>query len=232
MSEAVQKMFANIAWRYDLANDILSFGIHRLWRKWAVRSLNLRENARVLDLCTGTGDVAFEIASQSKSGTSITGMDFVPEMLELARKKVSSQNIPSGVDLRFIEGDAMNVGLPEKSLDGVTISFGIRNVDDPLVCLTQLQRTLKPGGRLAILEFGQPQNKLFATVYWTYAKYILPRIGALITGNRAAYEYLPRTSQSFPSDKKFTALLKEAGFHDEHYRPLFGGIAYLYTASA
>ena len=232
MSEAVQKMFANIATRYDLANDILSFGIHRLWRKRAVRALRLNPGATVLDLCTGTGDVAFEIAKQAKEGSKIIGMDFVPEMLELAREKAKSMSFPTHPDLSFVQGDAMHVQLAEQSLDGVTISFGIRNVDDPLQCLRGLKRLLKSGGRLAILEFGQPQNKAFASLYWTYAKYILPRIGALITGDRAAYEYLPRTSQAFPSDKQFTALLAQAGFRDEAYQPLFGGIAYLYTASA
>ena len=228
MSEAVRKMFGSIAARYDLANDVLSFGIHRLWRNKAVRTLDLKANSTVLDLCTGTGDVAFEIEKQYGDRVKILAVDFVPEMLVLAEQKAVERQSKR---IEFRQGDAMHLGLADASLQGATISFGIRNVDDPLVCLQGLNRAMDTGAKLAILEFGQPESKIFGTIYWTYARYLLPRIGSLLTGNREAYEYLPRTSQAFPCGKAFLALLREAGFREEKSTPLFGGIAYLYTAS-
>lgn len=229
MSEAVQKMFGSIAARYDVANDVLSFGIHRLWRRKAVRSLEPRGEGTILDLCTGTGDVAFEIERQFGRRIHVLAIDFVPEMLELAREKAAKRGSST---VEFRQGDAMSLPADAKALKGATISFGIRNVDDPLACMKGIHTALESGAKLVILEFGQPENKLFGALYWTYARFLLPRIGALITGNRDAYEYLPRTSQAFPCGKAFLQLLREAGFRDEGYRPLFGGIAYLYTASA
>ncbi len=229
MSEAVRKMFASIAYRYDLANDVLSFGIHRYWRRKAVRALNLKAGDTVLDLCTGTGDFALEVERQMKGTAKIIGIDFVAQMLELAREK--SKHCGSSAPL-FIQGDAMELGIKPKSIQAATIGFGIRNVDDPGKCLLGLKNTLDSQGRIAILEFGQPENKLFAAVYWFYASYILPFIGSLLTGNREAYEYLPRTSKSFPCGKDFADLLRTSGFVEAEARPLFGGIAWLYTAKA
>lgn len=229
MSDAVQKMFASIASRYDLANDVLSFGVHRYWRKKAVRALGLAGGETVLDVCTGTGDFALEVSRQTDGKTKVVGVDFVPQMLSFARAKAQRENRRG---LLFVRGDAMSLGIRDGSIQAATIGFGIRNVDDPSKCLADLKRAISPGGRIAILEFGQPENKLFAALYWFYARSILPFIGGAITGNRSAYEYLPRTSQSFPSGRAFSELMAGAGFSESRADPLFGGIAWLYTARA
>lgn len=221
MSNAVQNMFQDIASRYDLANDVLSLGTHRLWRKTAVQFSGIKPGMKVLDLCCGTGD--FSSASARIVGTSgsVMGMDFAPEMVELAKKKYPK--------IQFIVGDALTIPFADRSFDAVTVAFGIRNVDDHLHCLREINRVLLPGGIAVVLEFGRPFIPGWRLVYDAYSRHLMPAIGAILTCNRQAYEYLPRTARTFPSGEEFLALMTEGGFTKARMKPLFGGIAYVYV---
>lgn len=232
MSKEVSQMFASIAQRYDLANDVLSGGMHRTWRRTLLRYSDIQPGDRVLDLCTGTGDVAFCLQSRVGKLGSVIGVDFVHEMLTLAdekqrrRMKGSPTALPP---IRFVHGDAMHIPFPDATFDAATVSFGIRNVDDPFECLREMKRVVRPHGRVIVLEFGQPLVPGFKQAYEFYSRRVMPHIGGLLTGNRAAYEYLPRTSSQFPCGSRFTALMERAGMRVLHTKPLFCGIAYLYV---
>ncbi len=231
VSQAVHDMFQSIAGRYDLTNDVLSFGIHRLWRNRALRLGGARPGITAVDLCTGTGDVALALARIIGSNGQVTGVDFVQEMLTLAEKKTIAQSSlnPKSAPISYVRSDASQTPLPGGAADLVTISFGIRNVDNPTDCLREMRRLLKPGGRAVILEFGQPTNLLFRKLYEFYSFSLMPILGGWLTGNRSAYEYLPRTSKAFPSGENFLRLMQEAGFSKSSATPVFLGIAYIYV---
>lgn len=223
MSEAVREMFADIAPKYDRANHILSLGIDSGWRKKAVRASGAKAGQTVLDLATGTGDFAFRFHDAVQPGGHVTGTDFCAPMLEVAKTK------RRGRDVAFHEADAMDLPFPDDAFDVASIAFGIRNVDHPVQALKEMRRVVKPGGRVVVLEFGQPKG-LWGKCYETYARHVLPRLGGLLTGNRAAYEYLPRTAAAFPAGQKFLDLMAEAGgFSSMQATPLTGGVAYLYV---
>lgn len=226
---SVSDMFQSIAPRYDVANDVLSFGTHRVWKKKAVSMMGICAGDVVVDLCTGTGDLAFRIARVVGDSGKVIGIDFVPGMLELAESK--RQAHPPYPALEFVQGDAMNLDLPENIADGVSIAFGIRNVPDVGKCLSEIRRILKPRGTLMVLEFGQPFVPGFALLYRFYSRHLMPFVGGLLTGNKAAYEYLPETSAQFPSGKKFVEILQNAQFSNIRAIPLFGGVAYIYVGS-
>lgn len=226
MSEAVQRMFAGIARRYDLTNDVLSFGTHRLWRKQLLARAALPPRGRVLDLCTGTGDLAFAAASAVGGRGSVVGVDFVRPMLELAKLKSRRR----AGNVAFLQGDAMALPFASASFDAVTVSFGIRNVDDPVACLQGINRVLRPGGKVVVLEFGRPRLPLFAQLYRLYSKYVMPLIGGLLTGDRAAYRYLPETASRFPDGQDFIELLRQADFSCSRVLPFMSGLAYGYIA--
>ncbi len=223
MSKQVQQMFSSIAARYDLANDVLSLGMHRLWRRVAVGKLNKSADFTALDLCTGTGDIARRLASQIPERGRVIALDFVPEMLNRAKELSRSSRIS------FILGDASHICLNADSVDLITIAFGIRNVDDPLDCLKEMRRVLRSGGQVRILEFGAPNRGVIGSIYRFYSTTILPAIGGFLTGNRSAYEYLPRTSHAFPTGNDFLILMQHAGFENCVVRSMMGGIAYLYV---
>lgn len=225
MSQSVQEMFSRIAGRYDLANDVLSFGIHRLWRKKLISLLNLQPGAKVLDLCCGTGDLAFVSANKIGKTGRVIAVDFVPEMLEHARHKAQKYCLDN-VD--FIQGDAMQIPAKENLFDASTIGFGIRNVDEPYGCLLEIKRCLRVNGFVGVLEFGQPTFPGFKQIYNFYCAYIMPLLGGLLTGDRSAYVYLPETSKRFVAGEEFLELMKKAGFVDVKLYPLFSGLAYCY----
>jgi demethylmenaquinone methyltransferase / 2-methoxy-6-polyprenyl-1,4-benzoquinol methylase len=220
-------MFDAIAPRYDLLNHVLSAGLDRRWRDHAIEELRVPAAGRVLDLCTGTADLAIA-AVRRGSAASVIGVDFAGEMLRLARQKVSTLGL--GQTVRFIRGDGTKIPLATASCDAATIGFGIRNVVDPQQALDEIARVLRPGGRLAILEFGQPRVPGIRTLYSWYFRYLLPMIGRAVSRHQSAYSYLPASVGTFPSAAAFAAILAATGFSQVRAVPLTFGIVYLYVA--
>ncbi|NTX06976.1 bifunctional demethylmenaquinone methyltransferase/2-methoxy-6-polyprenyl-1,4-benzoquinol methylase UbiE [Myxococcus sp. CA051A] len=225
MSTEVRQMFSSIATRYDVTNEVLSFGIHRLWRRTAVRLSRAKEGDSVLDCASGTGDLALVFKRKVGSNGRVVGTDFCPEMLESAPAKAAK----AGLQVDFQVADAMALPFADNSFDVASIAFGIRNVDDPVKCLSEMGRVVKPGGRVVVLEFGQP-NGVFGALFRFYSKTVMPAIGGLLTGNRAAYEYLPRTSAAFPAGDRFLSLMDQSGAYAERSaHPLMFGTANVYV---
>jgi demethylmenaquinone methyltransferase/2-methoxy-6-polyprenyl-1,4-benzoquinol methylase len=214
-------MFGSIAGRYDRANTILSGGVHHLWRKKAVRWSDVKTGDRVLDCATGTGDLAIAFRNAVGSSGRVVGTDFTPEMIELARTKRQ--------DIEFDVADVTSLPYADNSFDIASISFGIRNVSDPSKGIAELARVVRSGGRVIVLEFGQPPNRAFRGLYNGYRKHLLPRLGGGITGERSAYEYLETSAARFPCGDEFVTLMSSsASFASINYRLLTFGIAYLY----
>ena len=228
MSEQVREMFASIASRYDAANEVLSLGVHRSWRRAAVQLSGARSGQRVLDCATGTGDLALAFKRAVGPAGEVVATDFCEEMLASARPKGRR----AGLDVRFEVADALALPFPDRSFDVASIAFGIRNVDDPVRCLREMARVVKRSGRVVVLEFGQPHGP-FGALFRVYSRRVMPAVGALLTGNREAYEYLPRTAAAFPAGERFLALMDDAGaFSERTATPLLAGTAYVYVGTA
>jgi demethylmenaquinone methyltransferase/2-methoxy-6-polyprenyl-1,4-benzoquinol methylase len=221
-------MFDAIAPRYDFLNHLLSAGIDRYWRARAIRSLGLTGRERVLDLCTGTGDLAIAARKARPGAARVIGVDFAAAMLAVGADKLRRERLSGGVTL--VRGDATRVPVADASVDCVTIAFGIRNVEDVPAACRDMHRVLKPGGRLAILEFAIPTTPLFRLVYLSYFRHILPRIGRFVSGHDAAYGYLPASVGTFASPEELTDLLRKNGFRDVSANSLTFGSVFLYTA--
>lgn len=207
--KSVSRMFAGIAGRYDLANHLLSGGIDFYWRRVLTRMVKAFSPKNVVDLATGSGDVAFKLRDRLGPEVPVTGLDFCEPMLEEAREK--RQKKPSYEDLRFEFGDCMALPLADESVDAVTISFGLRNFEDRQKGLKEILRVLRSGGCLYVLEFSQP-DRWFRPLYYVYLKYILPWLAAIATGDKSAYDYLAGTIENFPSKEALAEQLKLAGF--------------------
>ncbi len=220
-------MFDAIAPRYDLLNHVLSAGLDRRWRDRAIEALALPPGSRVLDLCTGTGDLAIA-ATRLVAPVSVVGIDFSGEMLRRARTKVVDASL--GSSIRLVRGDATRIPLPDAACDAAMIGFGIRNVAEPERALRELARALRPGGRLAILEFGAPRVPGVRTLYSWYFRYLLPLVGRAVSKHSSAYSYLPASVGHFPPPPEFSRMLEAAGFQDVRATPLTFGIVYLYVA--
>ena len=224
--ERISGMFDAIAPRYDLLNRLLSAGIDRRWRAAAIRSLELSGRETVLDVCTGTADVALE--ARRAGAARVVGVDFARAMLVLGLHKVRAANEAGRIPL--LHADAMRLPVRDGSVDAVTVAFGIRNVERPEVACAEMARALRPGGRLAILEFGVPRFPGVRPLYLWYFRRVLPLIGRLISGHTGAYTYLPASVGAFPPPEEFMASLRRAGFTETRAVPLTFGIVYLYTA--
>jgi len=217
-------MFDAIAPRYDLLNHLLSAGIDKRWRKRAIGSLGLTGSETLIDVCTGTADVALEATGAAR----IVGVDFAGAMLTLGLRKVRVTNQAKRIVL--VRGDAMRLPAQDRSADAATVAFGIRNVQQPEVACAEMARVLRAGGRLAILEFGVPRIPGVSALYLWYFRHVLPLIGRMISGHNGAYSYLPASVGTFPPPAEFVTLLRQAGFAEVRAVPLTFGIVYLYTA--
>lgn len=220
-------MFDGIAGRYDLLNTVLSGGLDRYWRWRAVNALALTGRERLIDVCTGTADVALGAARRGRVH-DVVGLDFSGAMLAQGLRKVRGAGLEGRV--RLVRGDAMRLPMPDRSADAATIAFGIRNVQRPEVACRELLRVLRPGGRIAILEFGLPVVPAVRPLYLWYFNHVLPRIGRAVSRHDVAYEYLPQSVGAFPRGDAFAQLLADAGFSQVRARPLALGIVYLYSA--
>ncbi len=224
MSEEVRSMFASIANKYDAVNTVLSFGVHHRWRKKTVQWSGAQAGDHVLDCATGTGDLAFAYKKVVGDKGYVLGTDFCAEMMETGPSKAEKK----GLVVDFEVADVLNLPYEDNRFDISSISFGIRNTDDSLKCLQEMARVVKPGGRVVVLEFGQP-NGFMKIPYMIYQKYVMPFVGGLLSGNRDAYVYLPKTSAAFPAGAAFLALMDKAGvFSSRKAYSLTGSIAYAY----
>ena len=222
----IRDMFDTIAPRYDFLNRLLSLGIDRRWRTFAVRQLQIPEGGKVLDVATGTGDVALEIASRTPESVRIVGEDFTQGMLAIGKEKIKATPFQNRIFL--VNAPCEAIPHPDHTFDGVTIAFGIRNVIDRPAGLREMLRVLKPGGRVVILEFSNPQSRLFKALYYFYFRRVLPFLGGLFS-QRNAYQYLPDSVLEFPDQETFKSLMKEAGFANLQHFDLTFGIATVYV---
>lgn len=227
--EQVEQMFDNIAPTYDRLNHVLSFNIDRIWRKRVMRIVRRSHPAMIMDIATGTGDLAIAMAKRTE-GAKILGIDLSEEMLRVARDKVAKLGFSERIVLQ--KGDAENLHtVADSSIDVVTVAFGVRNFEHLEKGLSELYRCLKPGGRLVVLEFSIPRNRLIRWVYAQYSHRLLPRIGAMISKDRQAYDYLPDSVEEFPSPERFMETLRGVGFTDTKAKSQSFGIAHIYEAT-
>lgn len=224
----IRAMFDDIAPRYDLLNRLLSFGIDRRWRRFAVGQLDIPPRGKVLDMATGTGDVALEIASRTPDSVQIVGEDLTQGMLIQGRKKIAAS--PYAHRIHLVNAPCEAIPHPDAIFDGVTIAFGIRNVVEREAGLREMCRVLKPGGRAVVLEFSQPRSRVFGVVYDVYFNRVLPFIAGLLS-TRSAYRYLPDSVAAFPSRVEFKAMMEAAGFTSVRYHDLTFGIASVYVGT-
>lgn len=223
--EVIRNMFSKVAANYDRGNNILSMGIHHLWRKKLVNWSGALPGQKVLDCATGTGDLAIEFMKTVGPSGEVLGTDFCTEMLLTAPQKASER----GLEIHFEQADVTQLQYADNSFDICSISFGIRNVADPIKALQEMARVTKPGGVVMILEFGQVQIPVFGPLYNFYSEKVLPKLGGLITGQGEAYEYLQKSSSAFPCRNEFIELMAASkGFSSMEYIPLTGGVAYIY----
>lgn len=227
---AVNSMFGRIARRYDIANVLLSFGIDRYWRWRLVRAVRRSEPSDVLDLATGSGDVAFALARSLAPNTRIIGMDFCAPMLAEANAKKLAAGPATHRNVSFQLGDGLALPLPDASCDAITISFGLRNLADRHRGLREMHRVLRPGGRLFVLEFSQPHPWL-RPFYLFYLRRILPWIAGCVTGDRQAYVYLNESIELFPGRTDLSREISTAGFAGVDARGFTGGIVALHSAT-
>ena len=223
--EEVREMFDNIAPKYDLLNHTLSMSIDRVWRRRVVGEVRRAKPGRILDVATGTGDLAIAMARRIRD-VQVLGVDLSEQMLAVARRKIEAR----GLDGRIVldRGDAERLAVADASVDVATVAFGVRNFGELGAGLRELARTIKPGGKVVILEFSRPRNRVFRALYEFYSYKILPRIGGLVSRDKRAYEYLPASVGEFPAPEEFMAMMARAGFRNCRARSQSFGIAQIY----
>jgi demethylmenaquinone methyltransferase/2-methoxy-6-polyprenyl-1,4-benzoquinol methylase len=226
--DRIAGMFDAIAGRYDLLNHLLSAGIDRRWRKRAIAALELSGRERVLDVCTGTADLAMAARQAPRPAASVVGVDFSEAMLRVGQAKLARARLERSIAL--VRADATAIPIADASIDAVTMAFGIRNVERPEAACVEIRRVLRPRGRLAVLEFAIPTHAILRIGYLWYFRHVLPRIGRLISRHDAAYGYLPASVGAFATPEEFVTILRQAGFSEIRAVPLTFGIVYLYTA--
>jgi len=226
-SEQVQSMFDRIAGRYDLLNSVMTAGLHHTWRQRAADRAEIGPGDSVLDVCCGTGDLAFELAGRVEPDGRVVGSDFSEPMLDLAREKAAGRDTP----VRFEWADALRLPYDEGRFDAVTVGFGVRNLSDLDRGLAEMRRVLRPGGRLVILEITQPTRPPLSTFYSLWFDRVVPVLGR-IAGDSAAYSYLPESVRSFPSPRGLAEKMDAAGFGRIRWTVLAGGIIAIHSGVA
>ena len=219
--EYIQKMFAGISHRYDFLNSLLSLRRDKYWRTFAAEKL---PSGLILDVCSGTGDVAIEVSKRS----DVIASDFCAEMLKICALKITKRNIKN---IYCIQNDAENLSFKDISFDGAIVAFGIRNVADIKKALSEMHRVVRNGGRIVVLEFSSPQNRFFRSMYYIYFQKLLPVVGSLISKKTGPYSYLPSSVMAFPKREEFVELMKVSGMMDIRYYDLTFGIVTVYVGS-
>jgi demethylmenaquinone methyltransferase/2-methoxy-6-polyprenyl-1,4-benzoquinol methylase len=223
--EQVAQMFDSIAFRYDFLNHFLSLGIDKLWRKKAISKLKKRNISSILDIATGTGDLA--IAASKLKNVKITGIDISEKMLEIGRAKIEKLRIKHIIDLQ--KGDSEKIIFTDNSFDAITVAFGVRNFENLQNGLQEMFRVLKPGGIAVVLEFSKPKAFPFKQIYQFYFRYFLPLFGKFVSKNSSAYTYLPESVQAFPDGNEFLGELRKAGFEKVSKQIVTFGVSTIYT---
>ena len=223
----VNKVFDNVAFRYDLMNDLMSAGLHRLWKDSFIDWLAPRKNTHLLDVAGGTGDIAFRFSKKTKNQAKVTILDRNENMLNEGKRRLNVGQIAP--DLEWVCGDAMNLPFKNEIFDYYTISFGIRNVLDLKKCLSEALRVLKPGGRIMILEFSKVENETLNKIYDAFSFNVVPKLGKLIANDAESYQYLIESIRKFPSQEELASLVSEAGFRLVKYRNLTQGVVAMHS---
>ena len=222
----VQGVFSSVASKYDIMNDVMSGGVHRIWKDAMMDWLAPRPGQRLLDVAGGTGDISFRFLKRAGSGHS-TVLDITESMLVEGRKRAEAESMHDQID--WVVGDAMALPFPDNTFDVYTISFGIRNVTRPQEALNEAFRVLRPGGRLMVLEFSQLPNPMMQKAYDAYSFNVIPRMGQIIAGDRDSYQYLVESIRNFPDQETFLGMVRAAGFDNAKYRNLTLGVAALHS---
>lgn len=226
--DEIHSLFSSIAHGYDRANDLMTFGMARLWRKRLVKMSEAKVGSKILDCASGTGDLALDFKRVVGSTGEVIGTDFCEDMLKPAPLKAQK----AGLDVKFEVADAMNLPYDDNTFDVTSISYGIRNVGDPARALSEMARVTKPGGHVMVLETGNSQLPLMGFFYRLYFNKVVPRLGALVTGQKSAYEYLNKSSSQFPCREAFLNLMDStAAFSHAEYKSLMGGASFIYKAT-
>lgn len=230
-ADRVRTLFATIARRYDLINDVQSLGLHRGWKQRLARLARVGPGRRALDVCCGTGDVVFALAS---SGADVVGLDFSPEMLAVARERLERRQVSGSAAannrITFVEGDALRLPFPDAAFDAVTIAYGLRNLADLAGGLAELSRVLRPGGRLVTLDFGKPANPVWRALYFTYLRMAVPVFGWWFAGSADAYAYILESLRHYPGQQAISGLLRQQGLVAVEVHELLGGAMGLHCA--
>ena len=227
-SNLVKKIFENVSGRYDLMNDFMSLGIHRVWKESMLDWLAPRRGQNLIDVAGGTGDIAFNFIKRAKTGANATILDLTESMMIEGKKKTI--DLPKKSQINWVCGDAMRMPFSNSTFDVYTISFGIRNVTNISKTLSEAYRILKPGGRLMILEFSSVNNDLISWIYDKYSFNIIPKLGEFVSNDRESYQYLVESIRKFPNQEKFSEMIINEGFKKVKYRDLTFGIAALHSA--
>jgi demethylmenaquinone methyltransferase/2-methoxy-6-polyprenyl-1,4-benzoquinol methylase len=217
----VNDLFTEIAGRYDLINDVQSFGLHRWWKRRLIRAARVQPGESALDVCCGTGDLTFALAN---SGARTTGLDFNEPMLEIARSRLRKLSLNSEGEPVFMQGDAQQLPFPDDEFDVVTVGYGLRNLADWELGIREMQRVLKPGGRLLALDFGKPDNRLWRGIYFGYLKLLVPMFGRIFCGRAAAYSYILESLKHYPAQRGVEKTMRTLEMQNVKIINLLGGI--------
>ena len=225
-AQRVADVFRSVAPKYDLMNDLMSFGLHRLWKHFTIGQSGVRTGQRVLDIAGGTGDLAKAFAKKVGQTGSVVLADINEKMLQRGRERLIDQGIVGNI--RYVQADAESLPFPDNYFDCITIAFGLRNVTDKSRALQSMYRVLKPGGRLLVLEFSKPSLPLLEKMYNAYSFHVIPKMGAWVTGDAASYQYLVESIRMHPDQEKLKHMMQDVEFEDVKYHNLTGGIVALH----
>lgn len=222
-ADDVQSMFDRIARRYDLMNTVMTMGIDRRWRRAAIRAAQVDPSTRALDVCCGTGDITFQLAEAGAE--HVTGLDFSKNMLEQARRRQSGHRDPDACTrIEFVQGDALALPFDDNTFDVITVSFGVRNVEDLALAFREFARVGRPGARIVCLEITRPKSRLANFFYDIWFDRVVPMLGAIVSRDKAAYTYLPESTKAFPRPPQLAEIIEAAGIHSVTWKRFGGGI--------